>query len=167
MPLFLKSGIFKKWLYMQRVPMSVIDEKRNVIPNCNVNEENDHIYVQDVNSYNRSKRQIAFGKHALLITLFILVIVLSIFTLNFGSSGWTLGNMLTFLIAMAALLATGFFARAWNKHYTLLETMKQEGTPCKVPQNDNTQMIHCGMREKQNGNMGNMGNLGSIFAEFA
>lgn len=128
--------------------MSLIDANRRIIPECNINNEDDNIFARDVEAYNRSKKSITFSRHASLISLAILTIVLSIFTLNFGSSGWTVGNLLTFMILVAAMMGAAFFGRAWNKHYTMLTTLRQEGVPCKLPEKGGNQVIYCGLQEQ-------------------
>ena len=124
---------------------SLLDKNEKPVPVCNVHnpDSDDRFFVVDPARYQtqiqtrNTSRNFALGAIAT-VTLF-----LCIFSLNFGSSGWTAGNMLTFGFVVAALLIAAFYGSKWNESHALVTRTQVDGTPCTT-KGSNSDIIHCG-----------------------
>ncbi len=125
--------------------INLYDDNEQPVNNCNVIDENrNRYYIQDKDSYKRHLRSRDISRNITMVSAVLLMIFLCIFTMNFASSSWTAGNMLTFGIVVITLLVTVNFAKTWNENNTLIKTIQSSGIPC-LTQKNSKNVIHCGV----------------------
>ena len=123
--------------------LNLFDENSRAVSMCNMTDGNGrHYYIQDKNSYKKNLKARDASRNIALISAVLLLVFLCIFTLNFGSSGWTVGNLLTFGIVVGTFLMTLQFGKQWNENNMLITTINNYGIPCVTAENGK-QLIHC------------------------
>lgn len=123
--------------------LNLFDENSRAVSICNMTDNNGrHYFIQDKSSYKKNLKARDASRNIALISAALLFVFLCIFTLNFGSSGWTVGNLLTFGIVVGTFLMTLQFGKQWNENNMLISTINNYGIPCVTAENGR-QMVHC------------------------
>ena len=138
------SYIFNKESYQNEMSV-LLDANERSLPVCNIHDAdaNIHFYVPDEESFKKHKKSGEDLKVLFIVFLLILVLFLSIFTLNFGVSGWTAGNVLTFVIVVITLLACIKFGKEWTETQTIVNKMMNDGAPCYTKLSEKANVVHC------------------------
>ena len=126
---------------------NLLDENQRPVPICNILDADTgaRFYVGDKPSYEKNIDTRNKSKSITMVTAGVLALFLCIFSLNFGSSGWTAGNMLTFGIVMGTLLVVAFYGSKWNESHAIVSRSQSDGVPCSSkPVEGAGQVIHCG-----------------------
>ena len=121
-----------------------VNEKGEPIQQCNVfdNGSDAHLHVYDVDAYRKTSTTVQQARQAGMVSGAVFAVFMVIFSLNYGSAGWTMGNIITFVIAIASLLVVAASVKKWNEHNAFLTQMRQQGVPCIVSDGA-TSMVHC------------------------
>lgn len=123
--------------------ISLLDQNKRPLQDCNAADESGtHYFVQDVASFNNFQTSLEHSKNITMMLGIALVVFLCIFSLNFTSSGWTAGNLLTFGIVVASLYFLTQYGRQWNHNHTMVNQMLQQGVPC-VKTEQESKIVYC------------------------
>lgn len=109
---------------------SLLDHNKRVIPQCNVITEGEHVYIREPEEFMDSVGTLKSIKISAILTSVIFFAFFIIFTLNFGTIGWSAGNIITFVLVVSSLLLTLYYTMNWTEMRTLLKKIKNDGTPC-------------------------------------
>lgn len=122
----------------------LLDENGSPIPICNVIDEaqNVQLYVPDTNSYLQLKKTTDGSKNYTIIVSAIMLVLFCIFSLNLSAAGWTLGNILTFLIIIICIYFVTLFGKKWMVSTATISQIVKQGNPCSRT-NDNKSTIYC------------------------
>lgn len=122
----------------------LLDENQRALPECNIHDKHTdaQFFVANEESFNKNKKESYDLQNIVIITGALLIMFLCIFTLNFGVSGWTAGNILTFIIVVIALVAIFHYGKQWNEVQMLVSKMQTDGTPCYT-KTDDSHIVHC------------------------
>jgi hypothetical protein len=121
-----------------------VDSQRQPIPYCNIvdNENSVHTYAPDKSKYKQFRKDLDASKTFALIFSFFFILMLCIFTLNLGAAGWSMGNLLTFVVAIVGLYFLTCYTKIWLESNASMNQLIQQGNPCIVKQNGDS-IVHC------------------------
>lgn len=124
--------------------MQLYNSHDKPINECNINDEkNDtHFYVNDKKIYEEYQKDSEDAKIVSFATGTCLLLFLCIFTLNLQSSGWTLGNLMIFILLLIFLILSGVVLDKWLSSFVLLQKMKSDGVPCYIEKNSDRK-VYC------------------------
>ena len=115
--------------------MSLVDANNRPIQECNVLEDDSHVYVGDRAQYEKLKEKKLkfqwFSGMAGGATL----LFLCIFMLNFSSGGFNAANLLLITLAMIGLNGSAYLVKQYMSITTQLDNMEAEGRPCYTGSN--------------------------------
>ena len=125
----------------------LVDGNGKSIPECNINTDDVHLYVENQESfkYHKKNSDLYFNCSVFFGTLCSLF--LWIFTLNFSSSAWSMGNIVTFLVMLLAGFGLVVCLKKWNMSNNLINQMVVDGSPCQMDNKENKH-VYCGIQGK-------------------
>ena len=124
----------------------LVSSDHKLVPPCNVVDikNNIHLYVADETSFKKTTELADISEKALVITIGAVTLFCCIFSLNFGSSGWTLGNLVTFLLVVFCGYTTVVTARTWSDSNLEIRRIHESGVPCTyIPDESNDKIVYC------------------------
>ncbi len=125
---------------------NLLDEKHRPLPICNIvdKETGTNFYVSDMDDYKTSVKKFKNLKYMFFTASIVLCLFLCIFTLNIGTSGWTVGNLVTFILITALMYCAYYLGREWFENQSFLNKLQNDGVPC-LTKNENSaeHVIHC------------------------
>ena len=124
--------------------MSLFDQHNNPIPQCNIHDAktNTHLYVKDVAGYTNTSKELDHTKMISMVTSGVVCIFFCIFSLNFGVSGWTAGNLLTFGLGVASFLILVQYGSKYTENVMEMKKNQKTGVPCTQKSGDNN-IVYC------------------------
>jgi hypothetical protein len=125
------------------VPSGLLDEKGNIIPECNIELYGKNYNVSDTREFQDSKTKASLNFNLCISMCCVTMLFLCIFTLNFSSNAWSLGNLVTCFIMMFTCFITVISLKEWNIHQISLNQFIQDGAPCKKTDKESTS-VYCG-----------------------
>jgi lipopolysaccharide export LptBFGC system permease protein LptF len=122
----------------------LLDESRRPIPVCNVTDTDTgaQYYIPDEKHYHDSKTKVTQSRLYTLVTSTLLILFSCIFSLNFNSTGWSAGNLLTFGIIVGIIYVVTQLGKNWKTHHTLFAELTRRGVPC-VRHENNANIVYC------------------------
>lgn len=122
----------------------IFDAKGNVLPQCNVVNESDGIWLhtEDESAYRKYMESRETYKAYTMVASAAFTVFMVIFALNFSSNAWTTGNFVTFVLLMAMFTGLIKVARGYNEASVMVDTIHRSGTPC-LEEKGNGQRVHC------------------------
>jgi len=111
--------------------MRIFDEKDKEIPTCNISTGDINLHVEDTSFFKESKKESDTYFNISVVLSTITCLFLCIFTLNFSTNAWSLGNIVTFLVMSSASISTVYCLKKWNISSNNVNQMIINGTPCK------------------------------------
>jgi hypothetical protein len=111
----------------------LFDANEKEIPECNKISNDMHLYIENEEVFNKMKDRADFNFKLGTGMAFMTTLFLWIFTLNFASNAWALGNLVTFLIMIISGVVTVYTVKEWNVSQNVLNQMVRDGSPCQKP----------------------------------
>jgi len=121
----------------------LVDSNDKPIPQCNINNDDLHLYVENQDTFKMHKKKADFHFNLCVFFGVLCVLFLWIFTLNFSSNAWSMGNIVTFFVMLASGFGTLICLKQWNTSNNLVHQMILDGSPCHT-ENDTQKNIYCG-----------------------
>lgn len=122
---------------------NLYDTKLNSIPVCNaILEDNRKLHVPDAKVFTEKLETVKNAKMFGAVAIFVLILLLCIFSLNFNSSGWSGGNILTFVVIITIILTVFNFGKGWYNTFLDLKDMETLGSPCMITE-EGKNILHC------------------------
>jgi hypothetical protein len=125
---------------------TLLDEKHRPVPICNMQDDktDSNFYVSDMDDYNQVSKKYKNYTFMFLAASIVLCLFLCIFTLNFGVSGWSVGNFVTFLVIIGLFYGAYAVGKEWMENQNLLNRIQNDGVPCYTTvENSNENIVHC------------------------
>ena len=122
----------------------ILDSNNRPIPLCNVikKEENIHLYVEDQPLYKEYVKSNYMYKNISIFSCLITSLFFFIFTLNFSSNAWSMGNLFTFIIIIIGGSVTFYSVQKFFTVKTLLDQIITSGSPC-LTTSESSNHVHC------------------------
>jgi len=124
-------------------PAFLLDANNRPVPTCNVYDESNnlHLYVADVEGYTKNIESKESQKTLGMIVGGAMVVTLVVFTLNFSSNAWTIGNLVTFGLLFSLIIAVFSIWKNYSAAGTLVEKAQRDGVPCTQNVNSQTKVF--------------------------
>ena len=127
----------------------LVDGNGKPIPQCNINTDDTHLYVENQESFKFHKKKADFHFNLSVFFGTLCSLFLWIFTLNFSSNAWSMGNIVTFFVMLISGVGTLMCLKQWNMSSNLIQQMIVDGSPCQM-ENDDKKNIYCGYKYGNN-----------------
>ena len=105
----------------------LVDENNKMIPACNYDGK---LYVTDPSKYKETLFDDDSASAIVLSCGICFTLFLLLFSLNFTTGGWHLGNVITFAIMLLSLISMYYYGSKWIRTHAILQMMQESGTPC-------------------------------------
>ena len=126
----------------------LVDSNNKEIPICNVHYKDLYLYVQHVQDqklFKTKTKETDFNYNLMIYVGLASSLFFVIFTLNFPVSGWSFGNIITFILFTTTAFFTMNLFKKWIISYNFINQMITDGYPCQIPKQDNnTTTVYCG-----------------------
>jgi hypothetical protein len=124
------------------VTKSLVDEKGERIRECNIELHGKKYHVLNSQEFQDVKTKASLNFNLCISMCFVTMLFLCIFTLNFSSNAWSLGNLVTCFIMLFTCFLTVISLKEWNIQQLTLNKFITDGSPCKKTDKDSTS-VYC------------------------
>lgn len=109
--------------------MILLNDDNKEIPLCNYKGK---LYVSDQNMFKQTKNDTEVFSTLAFVFIICFCIFMLIFSLNFATGGWHLGNILTFVLMFISLFCMYYYGSRWLNTRAVLKTLREQSNPCYV-----------------------------------